>query len=85
MGSKPDGSKSRRIHDKPGEPDRHKPSEPDRFVNLVVRERHNMDIASPFVVVPVVVVVFFACILWATGGRTNSEQPSESSAGHMPE
>ena len=44
-----------------------------------------MNIASPFVVVPVIVVVFFACILWATGGRANSEQPSESSAGHMPE
>jgi len=44
-----------------------------------------MDIASPFVVVPVIVVVFFACILWSTGGRTNSEQPTESSAGHMPE
>jgi hypothetical protein len=55
------------------------------FANLVVRERHNMEIASPFVVVPVIVVVFFACILWATGGRTNSEQPTESSAGHMPE
>lgn len=41
-----------------------------------------MDIASPFVVVPVIVVVFFCCILWATGGRTTGHQPTESSSGH---
>lgn len=28
-----------------------------------------MDITSPFVVVPVIVGVFLACILWATGSR----------------
>lgn len=37
-----------------------------------------MDITSPFVVVPVIVVVFFACILWATGGKADSEQPEET-------
>ena len=42
-----------------------------------------MNIASPFVVVPVIVAVFFACILWATRGDTDSHQPIESSAGHM--
>ena len=44
-----------------------------------------MDIASPLVVVPVIVVVFFMCILWATRGNPDSHQPTESSAGHMPE
>ena len=43
-----------------------------------------MDITSPFVVVPVIVAVFFACILWATRGSTESHQPTESSSGHMP-
>ncbi|MBS1801879.1 MAG: hypothetical protein JST28_00855 [Acidobacteria bacterium] len=43
-----------------------------------------MDIASPFFVVPVIVVTFFCCILWATGGNADSHQPTESSAGHMP-
>lgn len=41
-----------------------------------------MDIASPFVVVPVIVGVFFVCILWATRGSLSSHQPTESSAGH---
>ena len=43
-----------------------------------------MDITSPFVVVAVIVAVFFACILWATRGDTESHQPTESDAGHMP-
>jgi len=43
----------------------------------------DMDIASPFVVVPVIVAVFFACILWATRGDADSHQPTESSAGHV--
>jgi hypothetical protein len=43
-----------------------------------------MDINSPFVVVPVIAAVFFACILWATRGEIESHQPTESSAGHMP-
>jgi len=42
-----------------------------------------MDITSPFVVVPVIVAVFFACILWATRGSADSHQPTESSAGQM--
>jgi hypothetical protein len=28
-----------------------------------------MDITSPFVVVPVIVIVFFACIFWATSSK----------------
>jgi len=50
--------------------------------NLRLRDL-NMDIASPFVVVPVIVATFFVCILWATRGDTDSHQPTESSAGHM--
>jgi hypothetical protein len=42
-----------------------------------------MDITSPFVVVPVFVVVFFACILWATRGGATSEQPKQPWAGHL--
>jgi hypothetical protein len=30
-------------------------------------------ITSPFVVVPVIVAVFFTCILWATGGTANGK------------
>jgi hypothetical protein len=40
-----------------------------------------MDITSPFFVVPVIVAVFAACILWATGGGADSENPTESSVG----
>lgn len=42
-----------------------------------------MDITSPFVVVPVLVAVFFACILWATRGDATSEQPRHTTAGHL--
>ena len=42
-----------------------------------------MDITSPFVVVPVIVVTFFCCILWATHGHFDSEQPTEASCGHL--
>ena len=42
-----------------------------------------VDLHSPFVVVPVIVGVFFACILWATRSNPDSHQPTESSAGHM--
>jgi hypothetical protein len=42
-----------------------------------------MDITSPFFVVPVIIVTFLSCILWATHGQFDSEQPSESSAGHV--
>jgi hypothetical protein len=42
-----------------------------------------MDITSPLVVVPVLVIVFFSCILWATRSNPDSHQPTESSAGHM--
>jgi hypothetical protein len=42
-----------------------------------------MDITSPLVVVPVFVIVFLSCILWATSGNPDSHQPTESSAGHM--
>jgi hypothetical protein len=45
----------------------------------------DMDIASPFVVVPVIVATFFACILWATRGNPDSHQPTEPSVGHMPD
>jgi hypothetical protein len=37
-----------------------------------------MDITSPFVVVPVIVFTFLACILWATGGNADSHQPDET-------
>jgi hypothetical protein len=38
-----------------------------------------MDITSPFVVVPVIVAVFFVCILWATqGGGEEGHHPSEA-------
>jgi hypothetical protein len=50
--------------------------------NLRLRDL-DMDIGSPFIVVPVIVAVFFACILWATRGNPDSHQPTESSAGHM--
>ncbi len=30
-------------------------------------------ITSPFVVVPVIALVFFACILWATGGTADGK------------
>jgi hypothetical protein len=50
--------------------------------NLRLRDL-DMDIASPFVVVPVIVGVFFCCILWATRGNPDSHQPTESSSGHM--
>jgi hypothetical protein len=43
-----------------------------------------MDIASPFVVVPVIVGTFLACILWATRGSAESHQPHEGEAGHPP-
>ena len=43
-----------------------------------------MDISSPFLVVPVIVITFFVCILWATGGSAESEQPHENEAGHPP-
>lgn len=39
-----------------------------------------MDITSPFVVVPVIVFVFFACILWSTGGTADGRTADE--AGH---
>jgi hypothetical protein len=42
-----------------------------------------MDISSPLVVVPVLVAVFFGCILWATRGDPVSEQPKDSHTGHM--
>lgn len=40
-----------------------------------------MDITSPFFVVPLLVAVFAACILWATNGRADSHNPTESSVG----
>ena len=42
-----------------------------------------MDITSPFVVVPVFVIVFFTCILWATRGSATGEQPRQPTAGHL--
>lgn len=42
-----------------------------------------MDITSPFLVVLVIVFTFVCCILWATHGHFDSEQPTESSAGHV--
>ncbi len=44
-----------------------------------------MHITSPFVVVPVIIAVFTACILWATGAKADSEQPSEDIGGHKPQ
>ncbi|WP_162601850.1 hypothetical protein [Occallatibacter savannae] len=43
----------------------------------------DMDIASPFVVVPVIVVTFLCCILFATRGNPDSHQPTEGSEGHV--
>jgi hypothetical protein len=37
-----------------------------------------MDITSPFVVVPVIVFVFFACILWATGGTADGRTADDA-------
>lgn len=33
-----------------------------------------MDITSPFVVVPVIIAVFFTCILFATGSREDGHK-----------
>jgi len=41
----------------------------------------SMDITSPFFVVPALVVVFATCILWATSGKADSHQPTESNVG----
>jgi hypothetical protein len=38
-----------------------------------------MDITSPFVVVPVIVFVFLACILWATGGTADGRTADHAS------
>ena len=40
-----------------------------------------MNITSPFVVVPVIVAVFFACILWSTGGTADGKTEGNGS-GH---
>ncbi len=40
-----------------------------------------MDITSPFVVVPVIAAVFFACILWATNTGPTAHHPTDS-GGH---
>ena len=32
-----------------------------------------MNFTSPFLVVPVIVAVFFACILWSTGGTADGK------------
>ena len=37
-----------------------------------------MHISSPFLVVPVIVFTFLACILWATGGKAEGEQHEEA-------
>jgi hypothetical protein len=41
-----------------------------------------MDISSPFVVVPVIVLVFLTCILWATGGTADGRTADNSHAAH---
>jgi hypothetical protein len=41
-----------------------------------------MDINSPFFVVPLIVVVFATCILWATSAHADSHQPTESNVGN---
>ena len=41
-----------------------------------------MNIASPFVVVPVIVIVFFIGILWSTGGKADGSTSDEHHAGH---
>ncbi len=40
-----------------------------------------MDITSPFFVVPVIIAIFAACILWATRGEGDSHQPHEAEVG----
>jgi hypothetical protein len=46
------------------------------FDNLVTRG-FSVDITSPLVVVPVIVVVFFACIIWATRTNVQSHHSTE--------
>lgn len=41
-----------------------------------------MDITSPFVVVPVFVVVFFTCILWATRTDPANQHSDDGHSGH---
>ena len=41
-----------------------------------------MHISSPFLVVPVIVVVFFACILWSTGGKADGSTADDSHPAH---
>jgi hypothetical protein len=40
-----------------------------------------MNITSPFLVVPVIIAVFFACILWSTGGTADGKTEGTDS-GH---
>jgi hypothetical protein len=44
---------------------------------LIFREP-GMDITSPFVVVPVIAFVFFACILWSTGGTADGHTADDA-------
>jgi hypothetical protein len=39
-------------------------------------------ITSPFVVVPVIVAVFFTCILWATGGTADGKTEDREHGAH---
>ena len=41
-----------------------------------------MDITSPFVVVPVIVIMFFVCILWATGGTADGRTADDAHPQH---
>ena len=41
-----------------------------------------MHVSSPFVVVPVIVLVFFACILWATGGKADGSTADDGHPAH---
>ena len=37
-----------------------------------------MDIASPFVVVPVIIAVFFACIFFATSSKEDKSEAGDA-------
>jgi hypothetical protein len=41
-----------------------------------------MSIASPFVVVPVIVITFAICILWSTGGTADGRTADDSHPQH---
>jgi hypothetical protein len=41
-----------------------------------------MHITSPFVVVPVIITIFLACILWGTSSKDDSSSANDSHSAH---